>query len=345
MGTNEQSSVEEEVSTLTPAQDIELRRMNPNGDGFIAPRQARAEARVAAELRSSNARLWKIMFGILGLLSLSWFGNAGLTAAVVILSKDLKVEGGTLKNMNGDPISTLGQKNVYEVTLVKVTTRRALGEQGSGGTHENPTVVAQVTCANVLEAISSIEKGNDGSLVKMSVGDGKFWEPRMSAASYNLHENSFGIEQIYLDDQRDVSYDVTCEISKAVCESTPDSLCDAVKGPEVITLLGRDDRRALSFEDAFDGEVKVQPRRLDSSKAYNCMLEGMTRLVNANTPCGSDGDFSHDFPPCPWECTPTTVETAPPWGHCPAGTALTDCGWPHQVQGVNVYTCCCGYAC
>ena len=255
MGTDEQSSVVMEVSTLTPAQDIELRRMNPNGDGFIAPRQARAEARVAAELRSSNARLWKIMFGILGLLSLSWFGNAGLTAAVVILSKDLKVEGGTLKNMNGDPISTLGQKNVYEVTLVKVTTRRALG----GGTHENSTVVAQVTCANVLKAISSIEKGNDGSLVKMSVGDGKFWEPRMSAASYNLHENSFGIEQIYLDDQRDESYDVTCEISKAGCESAPGSLCDAVSS-EVI--FSDDDRRALSFEDAFDGEANVHSRRL-----------------------------------------------------------------------------------
>ena len=248
-----------EVSTLTPAQDIELRRMTPNGDGFIAPRQARAEARVAAELRSSNARLWKIMFGILGLFSLSWLGNAGLTAAVVILSKDLKVEGGTLKNnKDGGAVSTVSQKKVYEVTLL--SSRRQLDEQSSGATHESSTVVAQVTCASVLEAISSIEKGNDGSLVKMSVGHGKFWAPRMSAASYNFHDNSFGIEQIYLDDQRDVSYDVTCEISMAVCESTPDSLCDAVTNSEVI--FSDDDRRALSFEDAFDGEIKVQPRRL-----------------------------------------------------------------------------------
>ena len=248
-----------EVSTLTPAQDIELRRMTPNGDGFIAPRQARAEARVAAELRSSNARLWKIMFGILGLFSLSWLGNAGLTAAVVILSKDLKVEGGTLKNnKDGGAVSTVSQKKVYEVTLL--SPRRQLDEQSSGATHESSTVVAQVTCASVLEAISSIEKGNDGSLVKMSVGHGKFWQPRMSAASYNLHETSFGIEQIYLDDQRDVSYDVTCEISMAVCESTPNSLCDAVTNSEVI--FSDDDRRALSFEDAFDGEIKVQPRRL-----------------------------------------------------------------------------------
>merc|ERR1711957_831793 len=126
------------------------------------------------------------------------------------------------------------------------------------------TVVAQVTCASVLEAISSIEKGNDGSLVKTSVGDGKFWEPRMSAASYNLHETSFGIEQIYLDDQRDVSYDVTCDISMAVCESTPNSLCDALTNSEVI--FSDDDRRALSFEDAFDGKIKVQPRRLRDCK-------------------------------------------------------------------------------
>ena len=84
----------------------------------------------------------------------------------------------------------------------------------------------------------------------------------MSAASYHLHENSFGIEQIYLDDQRDVSYDVTCEISKADCESAPDSLCDAVMSSEVI--FSDDDRRALSFEDAFDGEANVQPRRLKS---------------------------------------------------------------------------------
>ena len=132
----------------------------------------------------------------------------------------------------------------------------------------------------------------------------------MSAASYNLHENSFGLEQIYLDDQRDVSYDVTCEISKAVCESTPDSLCDAVKGPEVI--FSDDDRRALSFEDAFDGEVKVQPRRLG---VWQCKGNG----------------------PSYFDSTPTTD------GHCPAGFDLVGCAI--QVQGVYVHTCCSGYIC
>ena len=111
---------------------------------------------------------------------------------------------------------------------------------------------------NVLLAISSIEKGNDGSLVKMNLGDGEFWEPRMSAASYHLHESSFGIEQIYLDDQRDKSYDVTCEISKADCENAPGSLCDAVSSVAIFP----EDRRALeSFDDAFDGDSNIHSRR------------------------------------------------------------------------------------
>ena len=230
---------------MTPAQDKQMRRMDSNGDGMISEEEAQAEARFAAE-QIAKLSFWKMAaLGIAALLFLSWIGNAGLTAAVVILSKDLKVEGGALKNMNGDPISTHGRKNVFDVTLT--FSRRALGEQGSGGTNENSTVMAQVACASVLEAISSIEKGVDGSLVKMNVGDGEVWEPRASAANYELHENSFGIEQIYLDDQRDVSYDVTCEISQADCENAPDSLCDAVESSEVM------------YSGANDGSLRRRP--------------------------------------------------------------------------------------
>ena len=238
---DEELSVQRAESTLTPTQETEM-----------------------AKLSSSNARLWKIVFGTLVLLFLSWLSNTGLMVAVVLAKEQaLKVEDGSLKNMDGGVVSTHGQKNVYEVTLV--SSRRALNgihehEHSSAVANEHSSPVAQVSCANVLLAISSIENGDDESLVKMSVGDGEFWEPRMSAASYHLHENSFGIEQIYLDDQRDVSYDVTCEISKADCESTPDSLCDAVMSSEVI--FSDDDRRALSFEDAFDGEAEVHSRRL-----------------------------------------------------------------------------------
>eukprot|EP00964_Phaeocystis_antarctica_P067170 scaffold40648_cov46-Phaeocystis_antarctica.AAC.2 len=196
---DEQSSVRDSISTLTPAQDIEMRRMDPNGDGFIAPKEARAEARVAAELRSSLSFWKKIALAILAFLFLSWIGNALLMAAIVFLSKDLKVEGGAIKNMDGMSLTTHNQRNVFEVTLT-------IG--GGGGTPGNSTgdppspVVAQVACANVLLAIASIENGDDESLVKIAVGNaGDIWEPRMSAASYHLRESSFGIDQIYLGEE------------------------------------------------------------------------------------------------------------------------------------------------
>ena len=259
------SATKRNVVTLTAAEETELARIDVDGDGTISAEEARAAAKSSAELRASNSRLWKVVFGVFALLFLSWLGNAGLMVAVVTLSKDLKVEGGSLKNnKDGGAISTVSQKKVYEVTLPP--SRRQLDEQHSDGTNESSTVVAQVPCASVLGAISSIEQGNDGSLVKLNLGRGEFWEPRMSAASYHLHESSFGIEQIYLDDQRDVSYDVTCEISKADCENAPDSRCDAVVSSEVI--FSDDDRRALSFEDAFDGEAKVHSRRLRRCKKH-----------------------------------------------------------------------------
>ena len=238
--------------TLTAAEKRELARIDADGDGIVSAEEARAAAKSSAELRASNSRLWKIVFGAFALLVLSWIGNAGLMVAVVTLSKDLKVEGGSLKNTkDGGAISTVSQKKVYEVTLLP--SRRQLDEQSNGGTGESvgKCLVCKLTCARVMEAISSIEEGKDGSLVKIDLGDGEFWEPSMSAAHYYLHEKSFGIEQIYLDDQRDVSYDVTCAISKAYCETdAPDTLCDGVQNSEVIS---DDGRRALSFEEAFDG--------------------------------------------------------------------------------------------
>ena len=150
---DEELSVQRAESTLTPStQETEM-----------------------AKLSSSNARLWKIVFGTLVLLFLSWLSNTGLMVAVVLAKEHLKVEDGSLKNMDGGAVSTHGQKNVYEVTLV--SSHRALGEQGGDGTHEHEhasavadehsSAVAQVSCANVLLAISSIENGDDESLVKM----------------------------------------------------------------------------------------------------------------------------------------------------------------------------------
>merc|ERR1711892_283826 len=120
-------------------------------------------------------------------------GNTGLMATVFQLSKDLKVENGALKNMNGDAVSTHYQKNVYQVTLV--THADHVGES---------PVVAQASCSNVLLAIASMKNGDDESLVEIAVGnDGDVWEPRMSAASFHVRNQSFGIGKIYLDDSLD----------------------------------------------------------------------------------------------------------------------------------------------
>lgn len=162
------TSIQREASTLTPAQEAEMRRMDPNGDGIIDEKEGRAIARSSAKLRASNMKHKKGLCATLALLVLSWFGNAGLMVAVVTLSKDLKVEGVSLKTMNGGSVSTHGQKNVFEVTLT--VSGRRLDEQGSGniqGHLQEP--VAQVVCKNVLLAISSIEDGDDESLVKITI--------------------------------------------------------------------------------------------------------------------------------------------------------------------------------
>ena len=90
------------------------------------------------------------MVAILALLVISWLGSAGLMVAVFQLSKDLKVENGALKNINGDPVSTHNQRNVYQVTLV--THAVHVGKS---------SIVAQVSCSNVLLAIASMKNGDD----------------------------------------------------------------------------------------------------------------------------------------------------------------------------------------
>ena len=256
------TSIQREASTLTPTQEAEMRRMDPNGDGIIDEKEGRAIARSSAKLRASNMKYKKGVCATLALLTLSWIGNSVLVMVIVNLSKELKVEGVSLKTMNGGSVSTHGQKNVFEVTLT-VSGRRLADEQGSDNIQEP---VAQVTCNNVLLAVSSIENGDDESLVKITLGDGFFWEPRMSAASYHLHENSFGIDQLYLQDQPAVFYDVNCEMSKEACETHPGQTCDVLPSAATSTASSA---RALSFEDAFDGDSNLHPnpRRLHISKS------------------------------------------------------------------------------
>ena len=152
--------------------------------------------------------------------------NAGLTIAIVTKS-----------------VGAYTQKHVYAVSL---TSR--LDSAGE-------SVVAEVPCVEVLEVIASIKNGDDDQgLVMIPLGNGEFSAPAMSAAHYQVHEDSFGVEQIFLSDDRNISYNISCETSMATCETSPFLLCDVL--PSAVTSSGR--RALLAFEDAFDGEPRRQ---------------------------------------------------------------------------------------
>ena len=149
--------------------------------------------------------------------------NAGLTIA--ILTKSL---------------GTHTQEHAYAVSLTS--------QLDSAG----ESVVAQVPCVEALEVIASIKNGDvdHQGLVIIPLGNGEFSRPAMSAAHYQVHEDSFGVEPIFLSDDRDISYNISCETSMAACETNPFLLCGVL--PSAVTSAGR---RALhAFEDAFDGE-------------------------------------------------------------------------------------------
>ena len=109
------------------------------------------------------------------------------------------------------------QKHVYAVSL---TSR--LDSAGE-------SVVAEVPCVEVLEVIASIKIGDDEQgQVMIPLGNGEFSAPAMSAAHYQVHEDSFGVEQIFLAEDRDISYNISCETSMAACETNPFLLCDVL---------------------------------------------------------------------------------------------------------------------
>ena len=253
-----------------------------------------------------------IAMGVLILLVVGL--NAGLTAAIVFLSKDVKVVSGVLvdpstneklmigsadtkvasdgslrdQKTNGVSVSTHTQKNVYAVKLAP--SRRRLDEQGSGRLDErgNEMLVAQVACENVLSAIASIEHGDDTGLVRIDFGNGDISLPSMSAVKYHMRNDSFGMEQIFLSGDPDVSYDVSCETTKAACETNPGDFCDVM-----ISAATSSTRRALSFEEAFDGgfDVRASRRRRLEEKYEDrihiftrALLQTALRAFNANRP-------------------------------------------------------------
>ena len=74
-----------------------MARIDADGDGIVSAEEARAAAKSSAELRASNSRLWKIVFGVFVLLFLSWLGHHG--ASVTNLEQDTA----------GDSLETCGQ--------------------------------------------------------------------------------------------------------------------------------------------------------------------------------------------------------------------------------------------
>ena len=135
--------------------------------------------------------------------------------------------------------------------------------------------------------------------MKITMEDGIFWEPRMSAAAYHLHENSFGIEQLYLTDQRAVLYDVNCEMSKEACETQPGTLCDVLPSAATASSPG-----AVAFEDAFDGDVR---RRLthagvEHKTAEECAERGCFDHCPQPEPCVRRSVICECSSPLPGSC-------------------------------------------
>ena len=193
---------------------------------------ANAAAGKDEQPKPRNYKRLAVFFMSVALVSVS--ANAGLTIAIVTKS-----------------VGAYTQKHVYAVSL---TSR--LDSAGE-------SVVAEVPCVEVLEVIASIKNGDDDQgLVMIPLGNGEFSAPAMSAAHYQVHEDSFGVEQIFLSDDRDISYNISCETSMAACETNPFLLCDVLP-----SAVGSSGRRALhAFEDAFDGEPTLQRHPLRQLK-------------------------------------------------------------------------------
>jgi len=201
----------------------------------VANAAAGKDEQTGEQPKPRNYKWLAVFFMSVALVSVAT--NAGLTIAIVTKS-----------------VGAYTQKHVYAVSL---TSR--LDSAGE-------SVVAEVPCMEVLEVIASIKNGDDDQgLVMIPLGNGEFSAPAMSAAHYQVHEDSFGVEQIFLSDDRDISYNISCETSMAACETNPFLLCDVL--PSAVTSSGR---RALhAFEDAFDGEPTLQRHPLRQLKLFD----------------------------------------------------------------------------
>ena len=212
------------------------------------------------------------------------------------------------------PVGTHAQKHVYAVGL----TSRLNSAGGS--------VVAMVPCVEVSEAIASLQNGDsDQGLVMVPLPGGEFLTPSMSAAHYQVHEDSFGIEQIFLSGDDDVSYNVSCETSMAACETDPGLSCDVLPSAAVT---------ALSFEDAFDGDFHRLTHRLTHRRLIEAKLPPPPPPPSPSPPPTYAAAAEAKLPPPP--PPPQTYRSIQPWDG-------GQCAMPGQTNppGGNAY--CCSY--
>ena len=228
----------------------------------LAKDEEKGVANATGKDEQSELRKYKWLAALFMSVALvSIFANAGLTIGIITKA-----------------FGTQTQKHTYAVSL----------------TSAGESAVAKVPCVEVSEAIASIQNGDaDQGLVMIPLGNGEFSTPSMSATHYQVHEDSFGMEQIFLSGDRDVSYNVTCATSMAACETHPGLLCDVLP-----SAAPSSSPEALSFEDAFDGDVR---RRLTHSAYFP--YQHKTAQACAKIGCNDHTDHcpscSSSSPPAP----------------------------------------------
>ena len=245
-----------------------------NDEGANSRKEAPNDAARSAGPRASSSQLWKIVLGLIAFVAVSWVGNAALmVTAVNNLTKDLKVEDGSLKNTAGGSVSTHNQKTTYSISQdFEKNASESRRRLQAGGRVQ----VAAVTCPVVRQAIKSIQDGDNEGVVEMAVGAG-FLTASVTANFYHAEVSSgtFGIERIHLDGNLDFAFAVECE--EASCTVA------GYKCP-VLGLAVNDEGRRRLGDDAPEDEESCQ-----SCKAA-CQASGLTYTPFCVDACVNSAD-------------------------------------------------------
>ena len=255
-----------------------MAEMSPEKDGKskALPNEEEGVANAAGKDEQPEPRKYKwFAFFFMSVALVSIFANAGQAVTIAMITKTF---------------GTQTQKHAYAVSL----------------TSAGESAVAKVPCVEVAEAIVSRQNGDaDQGLVMIPLGNGEFSTPSMSATHYQIHENSFGMEQIFLSGHHDVSYNVSCEISMAACDAQPGLLCDVLPSAAITASSPG----ALSFEDAFDGDVRrrlvhagAEHKTAESCALWVVALDSFGCIKTAKTGQGY-ASCPSDLPLLTWVCS------------------------------------------